>query len=166
MREDFGASDVHRICGITPDVLRDWRRRGFLDTCGTQSEGGHWRYSKGDVFTLAVARRLAFTKAVSDLPRAISLARSVLPWVVAEFRGEVGTPWTHQFLIAQGEYNVAVGSDDFEVRPIGHVSNLPDILEESPSALNIIIDAHRIAREFRGAISVDDIKALSSEGVA
>ncbi len=68
--------EVEKFLGLTPENLRDQRRRGILGGVG-QQEAGRWLYSADDVLILAIAQAL-FQEGV-DLPSAIGIAKFAAP---------------------------------------------------------------------------------------
>ncbi len=80
-------SEVERRTGLSPDVLRDWRRRGLL-TFGDQQENGRWAYKVGDVAHLAIVSFLTKWRIVSDLTDAFRLASFAVPYVYASIAGD------------------------------------------------------------------------------
>lgn len=70
----YSPSDVAEFSGINADLQRDWRRRGFLDDYGSQSEAGRWTYRVGDVVALAVAKRILDRRIVASVGDALRIA--------------------------------------------------------------------------------------------
>lgn len=50
---------IERLIGISPDSLRDWRRRNVFDDIGTRDISGRWIFSALDALKLGVAKALA-----------------------------------------------------------------------------------------------------------
>lgn len=73
--------EVEKFLGLTPENLRDQRRRGILDGIGqTDADTGRWRYSADDVLIIAIAQAL-FQEGI-DLPSAMSIAKFAAPNVI------------------------------------------------------------------------------------
>lgn len=73
----FEPNEVSTIAGLTPDKLRDWRRRNLLDDVGTELANGRWVYSFGDVSLLAISGWLLKAGFVSDLKPALRIAARI-----------------------------------------------------------------------------------------
>ncbi|HEY9147517.1 MAG TPA: MerR family transcriptional regulator [Gammaproteobacteria bacterium] len=54
----FSQADASRLSGISPDILRDWRRRDLLGNLGERGEGDRWRYSFDEILRLAIVKAL------------------------------------------------------------------------------------------------------------
>lgn len=54
----FGQATTSTMSGVSQEVLRDWRRRDFLNGIGEQGENSRWRYSFDEILLLAIARVL------------------------------------------------------------------------------------------------------------
>lgn len=52
----MAAADAAAAIGVSADLLRCWRRRGFIEGIGIPTGGGHWRYTAEDV---ALLRQIA-----------------------------------------------------------------------------------------------------------
>ena len=46
--------EVEAMTGVSPEVLRNWRSRGFMDDLGTKLHNGRWVYSPRDTMTIWV----------------------------------------------------------------------------------------------------------------
>lgn len=53
---EYGAAEVKRITGVSPDLQRDWRRRGILSKL---AQPGRAKYSVSDVIEIAALKTLA-----------------------------------------------------------------------------------------------------------
>lgn len=98
MTKTFSPSEIQEIIGITPESLRDWRRRGFLggvghivlpngritsktdDALAAGVSRPTWVYALGDVVVLAIARSLGTL--TIDLFAQVQLAMQVAPHIV------------------------------------------------------------------------------------
>lgn len=54
----YSPHEIGMLTGIHPDRLRDWRRQGLLMMIGSETEGGHWKYSVLDMVALWLSERL------------------------------------------------------------------------------------------------------------
>lgn len=71
-------SEVSEITGVSPEMQRDWRRRGLMDDLG-EVTNSRWRYSVHDAFTLWIVRKLTESGiALVDAMDPASLAASDL----------------------------------------------------------------------------------------
>lgn len=136
-------SEVEERTGFSPDMLRDWRRRGILTT-GTLQANGRWGYVVGDVAQLAIVNLLTKWRIVSDLTDAFHIADFAVPYVYAcvandpHFKEKVGKlPYLVAFNVRAGERTQVVAhwdiKDIFELRIPGFV----------------IIDTERLALELQ-----------------
>lgn len=102
-------SEVEARTGLSPDVLRDWRRRGLLQL-GTQQDNGRWGYVVGDVAQLAIVNHFTKWRIISDLSDAFHVSGFAVPYVYAfvaddqTFKKQVGKlPYLVAFNVRQGE---------------------------------------------------------------
>lgn len=51
--------EVESMTGVSPEVLRNWRTRGFMHSLGTQQPNGRWVYSASDAMTIWVMSQMA-----------------------------------------------------------------------------------------------------------
>ena len=56
IENEYGAADVEQITGVSPDLQRDWRRRGILPKL---AQPGRAKYSLSDVIEIAALKTLA-----------------------------------------------------------------------------------------------------------
>lgn len=63
------------ITGVSADMQRDWRRRGYISNLGTQSENGRWLYDWYDAWVLYLMRQMY--EGGCELSRAQSFATTV-----------------------------------------------------------------------------------------
>lgn len=54
----YSQAVASRLSGLSPDVLRDWRRRDFLAGVGEQTDAGRWVYSFSEIIELSIVRVL------------------------------------------------------------------------------------------------------------
>jgi hypothetical protein len=54
--KEYGAAEVERITGVSPELQRDWRRRGIL---AKLDQPGRAKYSLSDVIEIAALKTLA-----------------------------------------------------------------------------------------------------------
>lgn len=80
----FSQSDASRLSGVPQDVLRDWRRREFLDGLGEQGENGRWSYSFHEIILLAIVRALEDNR--QPISILIFMAHHLSMSVINEFR--------------------------------------------------------------------------------
>jgi hypothetical protein len=85
-RFDFSPGSVEIFSGVSTDVQRDWRRRGFLSNYGMQLESGRWVYSLRDTGAFWLATRLM--KTGCELRFACDLAWTHLPTFLDILRGK------------------------------------------------------------------------------
>jgi hypothetical protein len=107
---------------ITPDVLRDWRRRGLLEGMGRMEKSGRWRYDRASVCSLAIASYLADQGL--KIERAIIIAgtarNAVIAWLAKE-----PTEFYNQM---KDRYPLVVafeGAGGFQALPFRDPSRLP-----------------------------------------
>ena len=67
--------EMASLTGVAPDMLRDWRRRGYIEKFGTAQGNGRWLYDWGDAFLLCNARSI-YESGV-DLPPSIRASVTV-----------------------------------------------------------------------------------------
>lgn len=82
-REKYGASEYANLLGVTPDNLRDWRRRGLR--LGGVAVNGRVRYSDFDAVEGAVALHVFRTYAI-ELGEAYRISNWISP-IIAERLG-------------------------------------------------------------------------------
>ncbi len=51
---ELSPSQIAKFAGVSPDTLRDWRHRGYIDGLGTLQENGRWKYDWLDALILFV----------------------------------------------------------------------------------------------------------------
>ncbi len=51
--------EVETMTGVSPEVLRNWRNRGFMDALGTKLPNGHWVYSARETMTIWVMGQMS-----------------------------------------------------------------------------------------------------------
>ena len=112
----YAPSDVEAATGgdLTPNVLRDWRRRGLLQGFGQSDDNGRWRYARREVCIFAIASHLADEGLTIErsMTLAVTACNAVIAWLVEEptdfhlqvkarypfvvaFQGRTGTFETH-----------------------------------------------------------------------
>ncbi|MCH4541524.1 MerR family transcriptional regulator [Ochrobactrum sp. A-1] len=140
-------SEVEARTGLSPDVLRDWRRRGLLQL-GTQQDNGRWGYSVGDVAQLAVVNILMKWRIISDLTDAFHVAGSAVPYVYAAvaddpvYAKKVGKlPFLVAFNFWEGgrlQVEVHASLDEvFKLQPLGLIAlDLNKVMEQLHEPLN------------------------------
>ena len=104
--------EVEKFLGLTPENLRDQRRRGILGGIGQQYGGGRWQYSLDDVLVLAIAQ-LLFKEGI-DLPSAIGVGKFAAPNVVECWSYGDRNTYPDPILVAfpgKGTINVARWTD-------------------------------------------------------
>ena len=85
--DTYTPSDIEALgVPLSPDNLRDWRRRGMLDNFGRVDAVGRWTYRKGDVVALAAAKLIEGLGV--DLSRAIEIADKTRVLIVDGLRGK------------------------------------------------------------------------------
>ena len=86
MSRRFSITETSYYTGITPNVLRDWRRRGIIDSIGIQQDNKRWTFAVSDLVALIVMNRLSDQGL--DLLNGEEIARWVGPAICAHFRRE------------------------------------------------------------------------------
>lgn len=52
----FTPREVWNLTGLTPETLRDYRHRGYIDGFGSEQPNGRWLYSLSDVVRLSITQ--------------------------------------------------------------------------------------------------------------
>lgn len=145
----FEPSDIKDLTGITPDVLRDWRRRKFLVSVGEETQSGRWVYRIGDVTRLAFVQWLFRSGLVADLRRAFEIA-------------DVGGLMVYEHLLPEDRRHFIRQSGDarfliippagMDLSPMASASQ-PDLAAIRPTLPGVLIlDIEAIARELPSAL--------------
>lgn len=149
----FEIGAVSKITGLSPNTLRTWERRKFIQA-GLRSPTGRRRYSQEQVEQLALMKRL------TNMGDSIS---SISNLTLSELRNRV-LEYETRHTEARTSRSA---SDNTKVLPIGNIaktwsSNLPDQFEiadqddESPDILMVDLDASAI--ECRRRVSIAAIE--------
>ncbi|MER8491157.1 hypothetical protein NKH53_23245 [Mesorhizobium australicum] len=140
---------VAKHLGHSPDVFRDWRRRGLLEDVGTLKGNGKWKYSYGDLVRLAIANFLIARRITVDLRDALQVAGAAVPYVIARLRPE---DWPQQFR-AHFEigYLAAWVNRDGDALQIEYFHSIANFKFNVPGHLVINFDS--LAAEMRGQLS-------------
>lgn len=80
----FSQGDASRLSGVPADILRDWRRRGFLDFVGEQGANGRWSYNFKEILELAIVRMIEGNG--QSIKTLLYMASRLSLMVTAEFR--------------------------------------------------------------------------------
>jgi hypothetical protein len=129
---DYTQSEASLLTGISQDVLRDWRRRGFLDGFGELAENGRWKYSLHDIIILSIARALEPNgQPISSL---LYMAWQLVLPVINEVRPENDYPG-----FSTGNYAYWFNDTDQKLMAPMHIRSLDDLLNIPSAAPQVII---------------------------
>ncbi len=149
----FEIGAVSKITGLSPNTLRTWERRKFIEA-GLRSPTGRRRYSQEQVDQLALMKRL------TNMGDAIS---SISNLTLSELRNRVLEYETHH----TEARSTRSASDKTKVLPIGSIaktwsSNLPAQFviadKEDPAPDILMVDLDASAMECRRRVSVAAIE--------
>ena len=158
-------SDIEELTGLSPDILRDWRRRGFLDGAGSivLPDGSStteiaaaklagisrpaWLYSLGDAVRLAVARSVGGL--VHDIRTQLALAELAGPHVAS-----FACPHGSESALTECRYLAAWRQDDGSLS--GFRCNDLNLVASTvaPAAHAIIVDMQREADRLPGSLKL------------
>lgn len=82
----FSPSDVAELIGWKPDGQRDMRAKGYISNYGTQTSGGHWKYSNRDLMAFWIASHLHEGKR-HNLHELFVRAWHIAPTIIEAVRG-------------------------------------------------------------------------------
>ncbi|TPN49351.1 hypothetical protein [Mesorhizobium sp. B1-1-7] len=133
----YTPSEIKAAIGTTPDMLRDWRRRGLLENFGVLGSNGKWTYAYGDVIALAIMAFLVTRRIASDLGDALHIARAAVPYVVA--RLEKSTPSLSRY--REVGFLAAWANRDGDTMQIEYFSSIGKFAFAVPGYLVVSFDA-------------------------
>lgn len=158
----YQPNDIKALIGVSPETLRDWRRRKILGSIGCLalpnggwtvdpndprlSEVGRptWVYMQGDLVRIAIAQNLI--EIGMDLAAALDLADLATPHVSAWLDPQGLNTWRYpRYMIAwpssEGSNNMGVPIGGLTAVRLDDLSNIPLYI----GAKALIIDFERLA---------------------
>lgn len=136
-------AQLAEITGLSPDMQRDWRRRGYIaEKIGTLQQNGRWLYDWADALFLCTMQRLY--NSGLELPLASRCAGSMSSYVMfcAMHNWNIYShPRRHRFFLT---FKSAAAEGDtyggWATKPISDLSQVED------HAAAILVDAETISR--------------------
>jgi len=145
------------FCALTmqnADTIRDWRRQGLLDWCGSQGENGRWAYSVADCVNIWIGVRLAGPSQMNyPLKQAFHMASlkrdNVMAIVADNFWGdfedvvnETEPPYSKidrsKFFVFAQDWRKSPSQIDFmRTYDVANLGNIPNSDWDSITVLNI-----------------------------
>lgn len=129
---DYSQSEASLLTGISQDVLRDWRRRGFLDGFGELAENGRWKYNVHDVLVLSIARALEPNG--QPISRLLYMAYQLVMAVIGEVRPADGYSG-----FSTGNFAYWFNDTDQKLMAPMHIGSLDDLAKIPSAAPQVII---------------------------
>ncbi|MDF2119544.1 hypothetical protein PY365_28680 [Roseiarcaceae bacterium H3SJ34-1] len=162
-------SEVATLVGFSPDVLRDWRRRGFLNDLGklllpngkTTDDPNHpdlanvgrqtWVYSKGDLLAFAIAKHAIELGVGIEI--AIEISDHVVPhvdaWLDPKGRKNYREPrWFAAWPSTEGLNPTGADHDHFAVARVSSLERLAEVMGSKA----IILDTKKLAEAMPAAL--------------
>jgi len=148
----YSSSQITTLTGghITPEHLRDWRRRKMLDKLGTlQPDGKNWGYRIGDVICFAITAELQ--KQGIWVTQALETASHAVACVVAWDEAANGKGSILRGYVKQGLRYLVTHSFDEDVQ-YDFYANLNEAVGLQRTAF-IVLDCKLVAERLRGLLT-------------
>lgn len=87
----FTPAQISDLTNLEPEVLRNWRMRGFMRNYGLEGENGRWLYSLRDLVAFWIADRLTEQRTI-ERHQALATGWGQAPVFIAFMTGEASAP--------------------------------------------------------------------------
>lgn len=139
---ELSPAEFARVTGVSPDMQRDWRRRGYIDDIGTMQKNGRWKYDWSDAFLIFIARKIVANG--FELTLSLRIANTIAPFVLFQAQHQWGIYSTDGrnkrfFRVFKDPAKEVEGYDDWTAKTTMYLD------DGSGVAASILVDAHMIA---------------------
>lgn len=144
----FGAGEFAALVGSDTVQIRDWRRRGILNTVGAEV-GGKWLYSIRDVCVLKISE--LFRDNGMDLKKSVWLSYAIMAFLLEYTKGEGSLRFVlltdfhrddlRRLLTASSMSELESNAEHYGIRPVGDIVDLEAVSLALPEYLNEIVAA-------------------------
>lgn len=144
----FGAGEFAALIGSDTVQIRDWRRRGILNTVGAEI-GGKWHYSIRDVCVMKISE--LFRDNGMDLKKSVWFSYAIMAFLLEYSKGQGSLRFAlltdyhidekRRLLTGSTMADLEASAERHGIRPVGDIVDLEAVNLALPEYLNEIVAA-------------------------